>query len=104
MDTLPSPAPPALPQLTTAEVVYNDSLARAWRAEHAALPTPVARRRGLSNRAQLPDAEALSALVQVRRGGNDAPRTVARLQPDCPHTAARELGPRSACGQLLEGP
>lgn len=60
-----NPVPP--PQLDTAEVVYNDSLARAWRAENAALPAPTARRGGLSNRAQLPDAEALAVLVQVGR-------------------------------------
>ncbi|KAL4457635.1 hypothetical protein ABPG75_012500 [Micractinium tetrahymenae] len=58
-------------QLDTAEVVYNDSLACAWRAEHAALPAPMARRGGLSNRAQLPDAEALAALVQAFAAAGD---------------------------------
>lgn len=67
--------PPAL-QLDTAELVYNDCLACAWRAEHAALPAPTARRGGLSNRAQLPDAEALAVLVQVRR----ARHTIAAIE------------------------
>lgn len=53
-------------QLEVAETVYNDMLACAWRNELASLPSPtMARRGGLSNRAQLPDAEALAALVQV---------------------------------------
>ena len=53
-------------QLEVAETVYNDMLACAWRNELASLPSPaMARRGGLSNRAQLPDAEALAALVQA---------------------------------------
>ncbi|PSC72603.1 pentatricopeptide repeat-containing mitochondrial isoform B [Micractinium conductrix] len=52
-------------QLDVAETVYNDSLACAWRRELAALPAPMARRGGLTNRAQLPDSEALASLVQA---------------------------------------
>lgn len=55
-------------QLEVAETVYNDILARAWRLEQSSLPAPVARRGGLSNRAQLPDSEALASLVQVGGG------------------------------------
>ena len=78
--------------------MYNDMLACAWRNELAALPSggsppTLARRGGLSNRAQLPDAEALAALVQVGGAGVCAGcsgrlwdrRALCTELPSCPH-------------------
>ncbi|KAL4857943.1 Protein Rf1 [Chlorella vulgaris] len=58
-------------QLDVAETVYNDMLACAWRRELEGAPGPQARRGGLSNHAQLPDEDALAALVQAFATSSD---------------------------------
>ena len=86
-------------QLDVAETVYNDSLACAWRRELAALPAPMARRGGLTNRAQLPDSEALASLVQVGgEGGGEGVAEVLR------RTAFQHLRSRTGTSALSNQP